>query len=153
MQMLLEERFQLKLRRETKVSPVGVLVVSKGGQKKLLATEPQGQLEIRREAGTLYLKNATMGNVAGLMASPLGNMPMEKVIDDTALQGRYSLTLDFKDFNPTDPQFRDYSEMRSALFDFASRALEKAYGLKLERRKLPVEFLIVEGGNKIPTQN
>jgi uncharacterized protein (TIGR03435 family) len=153
MQRLLEDRFQLKLRRETKMSSVGVLAASKGGVKNLHAGEPERRLEIRREAGILYMRNATMVNVANVMASPLGNMPMEKVIDDTGLSGKYDLTLDFRDFDPKDPEFQNGSKMRAALFDFASRTLERAYGLKLERRNLPVEFLIVESGSRIPTPN
>ncbi|HEY6339941.1 MAG TPA: TIGR03435 family protein [Bryobacteraceae bacterium] len=71
MQKLLKERFQLKLRREAKIASVGVLVVSEGGVKNLRAGETQGKLEIRREAGILYMKNVAMGNVANVMASPL----------------------------------------------------------------------------------
>jgi hypothetical protein len=43
--------------------------------------------------------------------------------------------------------------MRAALFDFASGHSKELRVLKLERRKLPVEVLIVESGNKILTQN
>ena len=153
MQTLLEERFKLQVRRETRESPVGVLAVGKSGIKNLRPVEQAGQPEVRREDGKLYLKNATMGRVAGVMASPLGNMPVETVVNETGLEGQYDLTLDFKDFNPRDPQFRDYREVRDALLDFASRALDKSYGLILERRKRPVEFLVVEGGNRVPTEN
>jgi len=76
--------------------------------------------------------NATMANLAGVMASPLGNMPMEKVIDETGLSEHYDLTLDFKDFNPKDPEFHNYIEMRAALIDFASQALERS--LRVETR-------------------
>lgn len=153
MQTLLEERFKLRVRREMKDSLVGVLGVGKSGVKNLRAVEHPGQPEIRREDGRLYLKNATMRFVASVMASPLGRMPLETVVNDTGLEGQFDLTLDFNDFNPSDPQFRDYREMRDALLDFASRALDKSYGLKIERRKLPIEFLVVEGGNKVPTEN
>ncbi len=43
--------------------------------------------------------------------------------------------------------------MRSAFFVFFSTALEKQYGLKLERRRLPLESLIVDSGNRVPTEN
>jgi uncharacterized protein (TIGR03435 family) len=87
MQRLLEGGFQLKLHRDTKVSPVGVLTAGKNGVKNLRASELQRRLETRREAGTLYMKNATMANVAGVTTSPRGNTPMEKLIDDTGLSG------------------------------------------------------------------
>ncbi len=146
MQTLLEERFRLQVRREMRDSLVGVLAVGKGGVKNLRAVEQPAQPEILREDGKLYLKNAPMRFVASVMASPLGNMPLEAVVNETGLEGQYDLTLEFKDFNPRDPQFRDYREMRDALLDFASRALDKNYGLILERRKRPIEFLVVEGG-------
>ncbi len=99
------------------------------------------------------MKNVPMTSVANAMASPMGNMPLEKVTDETGLQGQFDLTLDFANFDPKDLQFQSYREMRDALFDFASRALEKRYGLKLEKRQSPVEVLIVESGSKVPTEN
>jgi uncharacterized protein (TIGR03435 family) len=91
--------------------------------------------------------------LANVMASPLANMPLEKVIDDTGIKGQFDLSLDFMGFDDKDPEFRDYREMRNAVFDFASRSLENGYGLKLEKRHLPVDGLIVESGNKVPTEN
>jgi hypothetical protein len=94
------------------MSAVGVLVVSKGGVKNLQPVEKPGPPEIRREDGRLFMKNASMKFVANVMASPIGNMPLEKVADDTDIQGQFDLMLDFKDFDAKDPQFRGYREMR-----------------------------------------
>jgi uncharacterized protein (TIGR03435 family) len=152
-QTLLEERFKLKLHRETQSSQVGVLVVGKGGVKNLNAVENAGAMELKRTDGRLELKNVSMARLAGILGSPLGNMPLEKVIDGTGLAGMYDVTLDLKNFDPRDPSFGNYGEMRTGLFAYASAILEKQYGLKLERRKMPLEVLVVDGGDKMPLEN
>jgi uncharacterized protein (TIGR03435 family) len=153
-QRLLEERFKLKLHRETNSSLVGALVVGKNGTRNLPPVEPAGPMEVKRVDGKLLLKNTPMSRLAGVLGSPLGNMPLEKVIDQTGLPGSYDLTLDLKNFDPQDPGFNgNYLEMRDALFRFVSDMLEKQYGLKLERRSLPVETLVVESGTKVPPEN
>jgi uncharacterized protein (TIGR03435 family) len=152
-QRLLEERFRLKLHRETKISPIGVLVVGKNGTKNLPTIEGTGPMEIKRANGKLFLTNAPMSRVAGVLGSPLGNMPLENVIDETGLTGLYDLTLDLRDFDPKDREFRSYTEMRDALLFFVSRALEKQYGLRLERRNVPIETLVIDSGNKVPMEN
>jgi uncharacterized protein (TIGR03435 family) len=43
--------------------------------------------------------------------------------------------------------------MRSAAFTSLTAALEKQLGLRLEHRKVPLESLVVDSGNKIPTEN
>ena len=43
--------------------------------------------------------------------------------------------------------------MREELLLFVSAALEKQYGLKLERRIAPVVTLVVENGNREPIEN
>jgi uncharacterized protein (TIGR03435 family) len=152
-QALLEDRFKLKLHRETKNSQVGVLLVGKGGVKNLNAVENADAMELKRTDGRLELKNVSMARLASAMGSPLGNMPLEKVIDGTGIAGMYDVTLDLKNFDPRDPAFGSYGEMRDALFSYASAILEKQYGLKLERRSMPLEILVVDGGNRVPIEN
>jgi uncharacterized protein (TIGR03435 family) len=154
MQTLLEDRFKLKVHRETKQSLVGVLVVSKSGIKNLQPIDNPGPFQMKRVDGKLEIRNASMSNVAGVLGSPLGNMPLENTVDQTGLSGVYDITLDLRNFDPKDPEFAGkYLEMRIALTDFVSQALERNYGLKLERRISPVETLVVDGGNKIPTED
>jgi uncharacterized protein (TIGR03435 family) len=152
-QALLEDRFKLRLYRETKSSQVGVLVVGKGGVKNLNAVENAGAMELKRTEGKLELKKVSMARLAGVLGSPLGNMPLEKMVDETGLKGSYDMTLDLKNFDPRDPGFGNYGEMRAGLFAYVSAILEKQYGLKLERRSMPLEILVVDGGDKIPTEN
>jgi uncharacterized protein (TIGR03435 family) len=154
LQTLLEDRFKLTLRRETRRLPIGVLAVGKNGTRNLAPVEGNEPMEIKREDGKVKLKNAPMSGVASVLASPFGNMPLERVVNETELGGRYNITLDLRESNPRDPIFAgDYQGMRDELLSFVSAALEKQYGLQLERRVAPVETLAVEGGNKEPSEN
>lgn len=59
-----------------------------------------------------------------------------------------------KDFDVKDPTFAgSYEEMKSAMFAFLSTALEKQYGLRLEYKSVPLKTLVIDGGNKVPTEN
>jgi uncharacterized protein (TIGR03435 family) len=152
-QTLLEERFQLKLHRETRNTATGVLVKGKGGPKNLSPVQGGELFQVNRTGGIVELKNASMANLVDILRSPLGNMPMEPVVDQTGLVGRYDLTIDLRGFDPRDPSLGGYEEMRSTLSAYVSQALETAYGLRLERRMLPQERLVVDGGNRTPLSN
>jgi uncharacterized protein (TIGR03435 family) len=150
-QTLLEERFQLKLRRETVDSSVGVLTVGKTGTKNLRRVEDDGTFEIKRASGRVELKNATIQNFVNVLRSPFGNMPIEPVVDQTGLSGRYNMVLDLSGFDLRG--FDGYQEMRAALFAYVAEEVESSYGLKLDRRTLPQDRLVVVAGNKVPTEN
>jgi uncharacterized protein (TIGR03435 family) len=76
------------------------------------------------------------------------------VVDQTGIAGLFGLTLNVGDFDVNDPVFGGkYAEMQSAAFANLSSALERNYGLRLEHRKVPLASLVVESGNKIPTEN
>ena len=78
----------------------------------------------------------------------------ERVVDQTGLKGVFNINLSVNAINTGNIlTFADYEELRSATFDFFSRAIEMQYGLKLEHRKVLLESLIIDGGNKIPTEN
>jgi uncharacterized protein (TIGR03435 family) len=95
-----------------------------------------------------------MAATANVLGSPYGNAPMERVIDQTGLSGKFDLTVSLRGFDPKDPTFEGkYSEMRSSLLLYLSSTLEKQYGLKLERRKIPLESLIVDEANRVPSEN
>ena len=84
----------------------------------------------------------------------MGNIPLKNTVNETGLSGVYDITLDLRNFDSKDPEFAGkYLQMRLALSDFASQALERNYGLKLERQLLPVETLVVDSGNKIPAED
>ncbi len=76
------------------------------------------------------------------------------MVDRTGLEGAFDLTLSVKEFNLDDPTYSgNYKELKSAFLDYFSGVLEKHYGLKLERRKLPIETLVIDRANRVPTEN
>lgn len=152
-QTLLEERFKLKVRRETVELPVVALVVAKNGAKNLQPSTEGEPMKYEPGNGTLRFQGS-MANFATI----LGNSPpygvREQVVDQTGIGGLFNITLNVGNFDVNDPAFGGkYAEMQGAAFVFISSALEKKYGLRLEHRKVPLASLVVESGNKVPTEN
>jgi uncharacterized protein (TIGR03435 family) len=67
-----------------------------------------------------------------------------QVVDFTGLAGTFDLTLNWK---PESSQTESQSE--ASIFS----ALQEQLGLKLEPRKVSLDVLVVDHGNKIPTEN
>ena len=143
---LLEERFKLKVRRETKEQPVWNLVVDKGGSK--LTTHAPDDLNtppIRMsQASGFEGQNVTMDYFALYFSRFLDR----KVINKTGLPARYDFRLRFRPDMPPDApaaeQFRDVPDIFTAI--------REQLGLKLESGRGPVEYLVVEKVEKL-TEN
>jgi len=153
-QNLLENRFQLKLHREMRDLPVAVMEIAKSGPKNLSVVQTADPERYEPAGGVIVFRNGTLTKFAAF----LGNSPpygiREKVVDRTGLDGRFDLTLNVKGFDPGDAAFAgNYDEMQSAAFAFVSNALERQYGLKLSHRKLALECLVVDSGNRVPSEN
>lgn len=155
LQVLLAERFQLKVHPESRMFPVAVLVVAKKGPRNLQAAGSPDKFDFdHSKSGILTYKNVTMVDLAYYFENrpPLG--VNEKILDQTGLTGRFNLTLNVEDFDIHDPVFGgDSEDMRRAFFDFFSSALDKQYGLKLEHRKVPLDCIVVDAGTRIPAEN
>lgn len=152
-QTLLEDRFKLKVHREMMELPVAALIVAKNGPKNLQRTGDRDPPKYEAADGKL----AFQGSMPDF-ATILGNSPpygvREQIVDRTGVAGLFDFTLDVKDFDVNDPAFGEkYQEMQGAAFAFLSTQLEKKYGLRLEHRKALLPWLVVESGNKIPTEN
>jgi uncharacterized protein (TIGR03435 family) len=152
-QRLLEERFKLKVHRETMELPVAVLLVAKNGPKNLQPSKDGDPPKRTAAEGKLSFQGS-MTSFADILGNPPPYGVREQVVDQTGLAGLFNLTLNVADFDVNDPTFGGkYVEMRDAAFAFISAALQKQYGLRLEHRKVPLESLVVESGNKVPTEN
>jgi uncharacterized protein (TIGR03435 family) len=77
-------------------------------------------------------------HIAGILAHRAG----QPVVDKTGLTGTYDFTLSYAPAN----------EPNSSLADFFT-ALQEQLGLKLESQKVPVNFLVIDHVDKIPTEN
>ena len=137
LQRLLAERFKLSVHRETKIFDGYTLVVAKGGPKLKPSTASSEQ------GGTIYpgglrLPNMTIASFAGALRSPAGR----PVIDKTGIAGNFDFELAYA---------RD-DDLDSSLPSFFT-ALQQEYGLRLEPAKIPLELLVIDGVEKIPTEN
>jgi uncharacterized protein (TIGR03435 family) len=154
LQTLLEERFKLKVHHEVRDLAVAVLSVAKTGSKNLHPVESIGPPEYESTGGMLIVRNASMERLGYYLENRPPNGVSEKIVDETGLKGSFDITLNVRDFDVNDPTFGgDFDEMRRAFFGVVASALEKQYGLKLERRKVPIDCLVVDSGNKVPSPN
>jgi uncharacterized protein (TIGR03435 family) len=139
LQTLLKERFGMKFHRETREVPAYVLVVGKSGLKARPAAEGS-KGGFNRRSGHLETRSATM---AGL-ADKLSQQSERPVLDKTALGGSYEFTLDW-----TPDELQSDGQTGASLFT----AIEEQLGLKLDARKEPMEVVVVDYAEKIPSEN
>jgi bla regulator protein blaR1 len=137
---LLEERFRLVVRRETKELNTHVLVVAKGGVK-MDENRDGGELAMRKINGNkMSYHNIPMSLFANVMAGAVD----DTVVDGTGLKGNYDFTLEYY----SGPGGVGVKEGREAAPDpngsSLQTALREQLGLRLESRKGPVEMLMVE---------
>jgi uncharacterized protein (TIGR03435 family) len=133
LQTLLIERFKLKFHREQRILPVYALVMGKKPLRMVVA-EGDAAPGFNQGKNGLIAKKRTMQDLAGLLMRWEDNT----VIDMTGLTGTYDFDLNLGANIP------DTLRVAAALDEL---------GLKLEARKAPVEFLIIEGGQKDPIGN
>jgi len=139
MQKLLEQRFQLKVHRESKVLPAYALVVSSGGLKIHPSKSGQGGTQWR--PGHVEMHETRLSD----LAASLSGMPTidRPVVDQTGVQEVFDFTLDWA----------EDEEHEAAGIPPIRAALEEKLGLKLEPRKLPVEMLVIDHIEKKPSEN
>jgi uncharacterized protein (TIGR03435 family) len=143
LQTLLADRFQLKVHREMRETPVYELVVGKNGSKlKEAATDAKGGSSTHAAPAGMHME-VSKGTMDSL-ARQLSNTAGRPVINKTGLTGFYAFTLDW--FPATRTQDAD-SDVASI---FA--AVQEQLGLKLESAKAPVETIIVDSAEK-PSEN
>jgi uncharacterized protein (TIGR03435 family) len=169
LQSLLEERFGLKVHRDTQTKPGFALVVGKNGPKLKPAGPPpapaqgltdeeqraviQQQAQARMEAmqkraqenreSLTPLVGRSRANFASItteqLALQLVRFAEAPVVDETGLSGKYSVTIE---------TWKNADVPGGTVFD----AVEKL-GLKLEARKVTVETVVVDQVSKTPTAN
>lgn len=168
LQGLLIERLQMKVHQETKEEPVYVLLVGKDGPK-LEKVEvsladgslPGGSIKVIRDRANggagLKLNEVTMATLANGLSSFLDR----PVVDMTELKGAYSFTLAIPtyelpgmaalrprtDIAAGEPSAPDANEP-SSIFQSI-----RQFGLRLEGRRGPVGYLVVDHAERVPTEN
>jgi uncharacterized protein (TIGR03435 family) len=130
LQSLLAERFKLVLHRETKELPVYALVVGKTGIKVREVQDDGGAPEIGSGGGhQIRAHHISMKALASSLQAYIG----DPIVDTTGLGGLYDLNLDFTP-----------DESMSADGENIFEAIQRQLGLKLERRKGPVEVVVID---------
>ena len=148
LQGLLAERFKLKVHREEKVVPGYALVVAPGGPK-MRRVEP---LQFNRGAVMTGGITARSLPVAQIVASATGDLG-SPVRDMTGLSGYYEFNLTF---TPEDKVLAGADNTSTAPDDRPPSiftALQEQLGLRLEPRKFPIQTVVVDHVERVPTEN
>jgi uncharacterized protein (TIGR03435 family) len=158
-QSLLEDRFQLTLRKETREAPVLALVVEKGGVK--LQPSPQrppgpdgitpASIRMSPLSGQPGLEIVGSGmNIDGL-AHMLAAQVGRTVIDKTGLKGTFDFSLKvIRQASVPAPvigggqQVPPASDPVSQVSSDMASALQEQLGLRLDSIRAPVEFYIID---------
>ena len=182
LQTLLEERFQIKMHRDSKEFPVYGVVVGKGGLKMKespLDPETEGAVNVTATGGargtTVNFGRGAYFTLAdnkfearkltmAQLADSLGRFVERPVVDMTELKGTYDLTLEFTPEEYRALLIRTALSAGVALPPEVMKFLEgasdeslfkglQALGLKLESRKAPLEVLVIDSASKTPIEN
>jgi uncharacterized protein (TIGR03435 family) len=160
LQSLLADRFKLQVHRAPQELVAYALVVAKGGPKLVEVGPPAGALGgSALPSGGAHLKGRV---TLSLLAQALSLNVKRPVIDMTGMPGVFNISFDYvpDDSEPSGGTAAsagvagDGGVVAAALpGPSISHAIENALGLKLEIRKIPVDMLIIDHVEKIPTGN
>jgi uncharacterized protein (TIGR03435 family) len=171
LQTLLAERFKLTLRHKTKDLPVYALVAGKNGPK-LQPVEQEESFSMRIGPKGRHIEGKS--RLAGLCEF-LSRTMDRPVVDMTGLKGVYDITLDWA---PDDSEQAGMVQLEMRVTSAPGvggppagvgkgsgnmpdntggatifTALQERLGLKLEQRKSPADFLIVDRVERMPVEN
>jgi uncharacterized protein (TIGR03435 family) len=135
LQTLLEERFQLRIHRETKILSSYTLRTAPGGAR-LEQAQKEGTDRCDRtmEGGRYELECRHVQIVT--LTNALAILLRGPVVDQTGLTGDYDFALSWEGDDP---------------YAGVPDAIEK-FGLKLERKKIPTEVLVIDSVER-PSEN
>ena len=138
LQTQLTERFKTGTHREKRDLPYYVLLAGKDGPR-LKVSEGRGTTTQIR--GLYKARNETMARFCDSLARTMDRA----VVDETGLTGRYDFVLDYTGL---DPRMSDPAGMPSIF-----KALRDQLGLKMESRKGPIDVLVIDRVERMPTGN
>jgi len=130
---MLDDRFKLAIHRDSKTFRLQELAIEKGGIK--FKESPDRDSHNSDSRNTHYTGSSVSMAAFAVFLSQTGDYP---VLDKTGLKGFYDLKLDWGT-EPDGPSLAD--------------ALRDQLGLKLETRRAPLEIIVVDHVEKVPTEN
>jgi len=132
-QMLLAERFQLKVHAETRKEPVYSLVVVKGGPQLKAPASTTAQPFVSFLPHGLSGKNATIDQLVERLGRALGR----PVLNHTGVQGNFDFLIDY----PPDDAGTDHTVLLLG-------AIQEQIGLKLETQPGAVDVIVIDSAEK-----
>jgi uncharacterized protein (TIGR03435 family) len=137
-QALLEDRFQLKVRREAREMPILALTVAKGGLKmQRVAEGDERPRNMFMRRGSMSAQKAPMAMLANALSRHLS----QSVVDQTGLQGDFDISMNWS------PDAAPDAEGPSIY-----TALQEQLGLRLESKKGAMEVIVIERVER-PSEN
>jgi uncharacterized protein (TIGR03435 family) len=137
LQTLLEERFKLVLHHETRELPAYALTTGKGRLKLQEVKDASIKNSWAVDGDSREARSMSMGALSAFL-SPMLRAP---VLDMTGLEGYYNF--------PLVPTMEETS--RDSLPSVFT--VIEGLGLKLVSRKAPLDVVVIDSGNKVPTEN
>jgi uncharacterized protein (TIGR03435 family) len=145
---LLADRFHLEFHRESRELPVYALLAGKNGPK--LAEGTAGRGRTSSSPGKIVVENALMRNFVESLTRWV-DLP---VVDMTGLKSTYSFTLEWTpDHAPSEHEPGGPAVSEATAGPSIFTAIQEQLGLKLEPRKAPMEVLVIDRADKVPTEN
>jgi uncharacterized protein (TIGR03435 family) len=144
-QTALADRFKLVTHRETRETPVLLLMVSKGGSR-LTRSAPTDDAQTRGRPGEIVATKITMAGLASVLSRNVGRM----VLDRTGLDGFYNITLHATNDVQAGPDRLGRTPVDPDAPSIGT-ALEEQLGLRLESGRGPVEFLVIDRAERPAT--
>lgn len=145
---LLEDRFVLQLHKETRVMQGYAITLAKGGPKFEAESAP-GDFELERTSPVVLIAHhARVADLGEGIADELG----QPVTDATGLEGRYEIRLNLAPYI-TRAGDRGGNPGQLDMMGILFTGLQEQLGLRLEARKSPVDVLVIDHVEKMPTEN
>jgi uncharacterized protein (TIGR03435 family) len=143
LQTLLSERFQMKLHRETRNLDVYALLPGKGAPKVKEATADEETSLGSAPNGAAKFTKQPISRFTFLLTRRMDR----PAIDMTGLKGLYDFTIDLSGlgFNGNPPA----DTSAPSIFT----TVQENLGLRLEAQKAPIQVLVVDHAEKVPTAN
>lgn len=130
---LLEQRFHLTAHRETRTIAVYALVTTAGGATLTPTAYKNGSANAR--SGRVVAYASSLERFAELLSIA----EKRPVVDSTGIAGLFDFDLAYSESEDGGPSL--------------ATALREKLGLRLERKQMPVEVLVVDRADRVPTEN
>jgi len=150
MQTLLADRFKMATHRQTREMQAYLLEVGKNGPKfKESATAGEPDIQPDPQRMSVVAQRTPVAHLVDLLA----NVLRAPVIDQTGLTSKYDVSIDVAKYVA---DFRGPGAERDVPPDpiaIIMRGLQEELGLKLEAKKMPIDLVIIDHAEKVPSEN